>query len=124
MSDLQCPATLWLAATTGDAGGLDAADVAARLADRRIALVHGDRAGGRTAETVGDLLGVPVHAGTDVTAPDTLQDLADQHRGESVLVVADAEALGRVLGAAPDPGTLVEVSVDADGWVIGRPASP
>ena len=38
-----------------------------------------------------------------------LAEVADAHPGETVLVVLDADTL--------DPGTVVELAVDADDWV-------
>lgn len=89
MSDIQCPARLFLGAPVGEAD----------VEEWRSAL----RGEGLAAEY--DLRGRPV----DV--PD-LVDLADVHRGEAVLLLVDADA--RALGGAL-LGTLVASQVDSTG---------
>jgi 2,3-bisphosphoglycerate-dependent phosphoglycerate mutase len=59
-----------------------------------------------------------------------LEEMADLHRGESVLVVAHETALGLAVPALAghaaaiegwDNAAVVELSGDADGWVLGAP---
>jgi hypothetical protein len=51
--------------------------------------------------------------------PAVLEEIADEHRGEAVLVVGDDRTL-------PETGTeagCVELEVDADGWRVVRPGA-
>lgn len=139
MSSLQCPATLLLAACADDAGV--AQDLARRVAGRRVASVwtgtHPDTL--RTAEVVASQLGMP-HAPRGELDPsdadealdaaverlrDVLQEAADLHRGEVVLLVTTAEliasAVPRLARTPPHPptvaaGGLVELEVDEEWW--------
>lgn len=73
----------------------------------RFVLVHAD---GRPAGA-----GTPLAPGTDPLTQ--LEDLADLHRGESLVIRVPAEVVGalpRRLRPAPDAP--VRVEVDADGW--------
>jgi hypothetical protein len=51
-----------------------------------------------------------------------LEEVADLHRGETVLVLADGRALDLVLpqllGSAPDAVGRFELENDSDGWVL------
>ncbi|MDQ4007381.1 MAG: histidine phosphatase family protein [Actinomycetota bacterium] len=126
MSDLQCAATLLLAGVRGDD---DAAALGTSLQDRRVAVVYTDDAPG-TGDAVGALsraLAAPVRSEPDlreglVSPAEVLEQLADQHRGETVLVLAAAETLERLLGSrggVPSVGAAAEVRIDADGWAFG-----
>src|SRR6478752_479009 len=108
MSDLQCPATFLVVRvdTLGEGWRGEVAGLAERLRDRRVAAVYG----GTTAPAVAvsaalaDGLGVPSHplAATSGGPADgtamarcraALEELADLHRGETVLVVDDGQVL-------------------------------
>ncbi|MDQ4084677.1 MAG: histidine phosphatase family protein [Actinomycetota bacterium] len=135
MSDLQCAVTFLLAAA-GDEG--QARALAERLRDRRVAVVYTDDAPA-TGEAVGALsamLSAPVRSEPDlreaVVPPGAvLEQLADLHRGETVLVFARAQALTAAVqslatGAGRThahrnplaPGQSGELRGDADGWVV------
>jgi broad specificity phosphatase PhoE len=135
VSDLQCPATLVLAAV-GDEG--QARTLAESLHDRRVAVVYTDDAPatGAALDALSAGLGVPVRSEPDLREGflppcAVLAQLADQHRGETVLVLAAAEVLtaavrelspvaGRSYAARQPlaPGQRAELRVDADGWVL------
>jgi hypothetical protein len=144
MSDLQCPATFLVVPvdTLGEGWRGEVAGLAERLRDRRVAAVYG----GTTAPAVAvsaalaDSLGVPSHTLTEPPTPPggpsdgtavarcraALEELADLHRGEAVLVVDDSQVLEpaltplvrRGLGAGPRraPYRPVALEVDGDGW--------
>jgi hypothetical protein len=159
MSDLQCPATLVLAFPcldsphTGD-GTRDARlDLARRLRLARLAMIYTSDAHGRVAD--GDALAAELGVASAVK-PDLgerprddargssrpsnqaeLESIADLHRGETVLVIADREALAAAVAskvvvrraAGADVASLfdrvpgwavLQVDVDADGWVPRR----
>src|SRR5690348_5717557 len=143
MSDVHCPATLLLSgpgeAGTGAVAALtsrgrtEARELAAALADRRVALVYAgdDLPVVQTAEVVAGALGLHVTVcpplGTSYDGHSgvaELEDVADAHRGETVLVVARRDVLRSVVPALvpgageTDPEPLVELAVDADGWVL------
>ncbi len=134
MSDLQCPATM-LFAVPGDVD--QARALADELRDRRVAVVYTDDlpASGRAVREVSAALGAPVRSEPDLregfVAPATvLEQLADLHRGETVLVFAAAPVLtsavqslsrgGRSFATRQPlgPGQVVELRGDADGWVV------
>jgi broad specificity phosphatase PhoE len=134
VSDLQCAATL-LFAVPGDVE--QARVLAADLRDRRVAVVYTDDlpASGGAVREVSVALGAPVRSEPDlregfVTPGAVLEQLADQHRGETVLVFAAAAVLtsavqalspraGRPYARQPlAPGQVVELRGDADGWVV------
>ena len=110
MSDLQCAATLLLVRPGTDPDGAGPA-----LVGRRLAAVYCDATAPakRTAEALVGATGVRVMAREGLAEPSAaeLSAIADEHRGETVAVVA-CTALG-VEGAA-----VVEVVMDADGWVV------
>jgi probable phosphoglycerate mutase len=154
MSDLQCPATFLLVSCAdsgpGETGRRQVAELVDRLRDRRVAAVYsgGTAPGvaaaallgeslGVAARTVGGLQPLPVGPGDgDVPVPTAvaryrtaLEDLADLHRGETVLLVDDGEVLSvalwpldrRVRGEVAVPRGLspyrpVTLQVDGDGW--------
>jgi Histidine phosphatase superfamily (branch 1) len=153
MSDLQCPAT-FLVVRVGDTPGegwrREVAELVERLRDRRVAAVYGGRTAqadavaagladglGLAARRLGALPTSPAEAADGSVAAPTaavrcrrvLEDLADLHRGETVLVVDDGQVLDRALeplarraaGEAPTrpaltPYQLVTLQVDGDGW--------
>ena len=107
MSDLQCAARFVL---LGDAGP----SMVDPLRHERVAAVYAGEPGA-AAGALGESLGLPVQAlarplvMADVLAEDPdavadLRDLADLHRGETVVVTAVAR-----------PGQRVDVAVDSDG---------
>lgn len=110
MSDLQCPARFILL-TSLDGSSADV------LRHERLAAVY-DAPPGAAATALAAALGVP---GTTLARPlaleavltressalEALSELADVHRGETVLVVAE----GR-------PGRRVEVAIDGDGVAV------
>lgn len=101
MSDLHCAARLTLA-TDGEVD----------LAGLRPAAVYASTSAGELAARLAeryDVLSGPL--------PAALEALADEHRGEDVLVLVTAEELAN-LSAARGRGTPVRVDIDADGWAI------
>ena len=162
MSDLQCPARVYLArhaeASYDDPGGPAEGPLSERgeqqarslgegLRGARIARVYASpmpRAA-RTAAVAAGALAVEVDevealvevggALPEETAGDVvtrmlgaLEDIADRHRGEAVLVVGHLAAIGLTLphlldgSASPDPGldpgAWLALEGDADGWVL------
>jgi hypothetical protein len=128
VSDLQCAAT-FVFAVPGDEA--QARALAAGLRFRRLAMVYaGDGpAPDRTARVVADVLGVQMRRDTALEGTAALEGIADEHRGETVLVVAEAPRLATVLqdlgpglprsdGSRLSAGDVVEMRVDADGWVV------
>lgn len=110
MSDLQCAATLLI---TG-AEGVDADRLADTLRPHHVAAVYASPLADaeRVAAVVARRLGVSRHAlPAGGRGAETVEGVADLHRGETVLVVADGEQVPGV----PDEG-LAEVLVDGDGW--------
>ena len=121
MSDLQCAATLLLArhgeaSTDGDLSprGHEQAHALGRsLRDRRLAVVYTSTLA-PAVQTAGIVeretgVSVVVDAGLDDGSVAGLEALADQHRGETVLVLSGA-------GDEREGCAVVEVSIDADGW--------
>jgi 2,3-bisphosphoglycerate-dependent phosphoglycerate mutase len=144
MSDLFCAATLLLAGTTevdpdpaASTGSLSvkgrdqARELGRSLRDARLAMVYCSAAppAVQTAEIVAAELGLMVRVRDDL--PAELDTMVDLHRGETVLVVGHGDTLVTALphlvsNLPPDfsptrplePGELVEVAADADGWVV------
>jgi|tagenome__1003787_1003787.scaffolds.fasta_scaffold20862162_2 broad specificity phosphatase PhoE len=150
MSDLQCAATLLLASpeeqeavrSTGEALTERSVALAGSLASARVAAVYcsGAAEAVQTAGIVAARLGLPAVAQVGLLEPtegvseaDTsqrsdrqLQELADVHRGETVLVVGDTKTISTAVrglfGSAGDPsrrlaqGETVALLGDADGW--------
>ena len=134
MSDLQCAATL-LIACHGDRE--QARELADALRDRRVAMVYSSskEPAGQSAKTVAAELGVTARVvdGLDNASGllAELESAADLHRGETVLFVSNDDAIraalshlaGPIRTVSADGGALgncdvVEVAVDADGWVL------
>lgn len=139
VSSLQCPATLLLAACPEDAG---VRDLARRLEGRRVASVWSGTQpeAQRTAEVLAARLGCAVStprseldaSGTDEPPDaaaermrDVLQEAADLHRGEVVLLLTAggliAATVPRLARTPPHPpsvptGGLVELEVDEEWW--------
>ncbi|HEU4676797.1 MAG TPA: hypothetical protein VFS29_12455 [Motilibacteraceae bacterium] len=124
MSDLQCPATFLLLAVA-DGEPLPPHLVQA-LAGEHVAEVYARPADPPRAD-VADALAAALSARRG-TAEDVdvrgLEEVADLHRGERVVVVLSPAQLAAVLHVArrsvtdtPTPGW-TELAVDADGWVL------
>lgn len=112
MSDLQCPARLLLLSEPD-------ASTAEALRHERVAAVYDGPPGSGAAE-LGRALGLPVQVlarpirlvdvlAREAGALDDLRDLADLHRGETVVVAA-----------VGDPGARVDVALDGDGLRVGE----
>ncbi len=110
MSDLQCPARFLVVTVSTPAEGL-----VASLRHGRVAAVYDEPPHADVARVLADALAVPLREvprrpsledvlGQDRATLALVQDLADLHRGENVVVVAEGPA-----------GRRVEVSVDGDG---------
>ena len=123
MSDLQCPATFLVLGTGG------AARPAPELRQARLAAVYAVTPDADVAAWIAREAGLPVRpleesAGT--TYPDGLADLADLHRGETVVVVLPTRAVSALAergGLDPARNRVIRVAVDADGWTV-RPVDP
>lgn len=119
MSDLQCAARILVGSTTGSA----AADWHDRLSGERVAAVYAVDGTPHAADLSRRVGGASLSLTEPVTVqavlarqPDTLaqlRDIADLHRGETVLVLA-ADDIGR--GSLDD--RTVTVLVDGDGIVV------
>ena len=111
MSDLQCAATLLLVRP-----GADPDAVGPALVGRRIAAVYCDATAPavRTAEALAAVTGVRVVAREGLAETATageLSAIADEHRGETVAVVART-------GLGQEGAAVVELVMDADGWAV------
>lgn len=147
MSSLQCPATLLLVACPDPAtpepasGPTPTEELAARVARRRVAAVWSGtstsalRAGEELATSLGCSLSVrsnldPLHP-EDVVGEaatrlrEVLQEVADLHRGETVLIVSHADLLTQTLprfvrtpphATSIPPAGVVELEVDDEWW--------
>lgn len=114
MSDLQCPATFLVVATAARAEAIPAPGP-------RLAAVYAVPEGAAVAATWAREAGLSVGAleaagGTSYAA--ALAELADLHRGETVLVVLPDAAVDELAGAVHGAGPVLEVVVDADGWSV------
>jgi hypothetical protein len=125
VSDLQCPATFVLVPADAQPERVDHA-----LAHDRVAEVRTDERPeavvlARTLAT-GWGLPAPVPAALDTASyRELLGDLADLRRGETTVVVVAPGLLALVAGRDDrDPPELVEVQVDADGWVVRERGAP
>jgi hypothetical protein len=126
VSDLQCAATFVFVAS-GEETRVDA--LVADLRFRRVAMVYAGAGAKRTARVMADHLGVQVSSKPGLDERAVLEGIADEHRGETLLVVADAAPLATVLPTLVPglpasyrhgliAGDVVEMRVDADGWVV------
>jgi broad specificity phosphatase PhoE len=156
VSDLQCPARVYLArhaeagAPLTEPGERQARALGEGLRAARIARVYTSplpraaRTAGLAAEVLAvavevlpalvEVGEVPGEGAADVVTRMTgaLEDIADRHRGEAVLVVGHLAAIGLTLphlidgpAAAPldpglDPGAWLALEGDADGWTLRR----
>jgi hypothetical protein len=99
VSSLQCPATLLVVpARELHPDHLD------RIAARKVARVWTEPTVMRSADAVAERLGVGVTVAAYAGSREVLAEIADEHPGETVLVVIAA-------------GDAAEVVADADGWV-------
>ena len=121
-------------------GAQQARELGERLRGERVAQVHASSMprAAETARTAAAVLGVDVelHDALDEVGVESelevvdrvssvLAGIADRYRGEAVLVVGHQAALGlalaRLLPGAPalglDPGEVVALQHDADGWM-------
>lgn len=96
MSDLQCPATVVLVAP----------GVLARVGAAAIA------AGENLAGTF------DVNVADGATLRQRVDELADLYRGETIVVVAPADAIRTALGAGGAVDQPVAVAVDSTGWRV------
>ena len=111
MSDLQCPARVYVVPSS-----VPSADEVPGLRAAKVARVYGDSLGLARALTLADELGAPIelrldlpHLGRSDPVPALLDDLADVHLGEAIALVVDV------------PQALV-CDRDSTGWSV-RPAS-
>jgi broad specificity phosphatase PhoE len=141
MSDLQCAATVLLV----DAARLSSSQPLTDAGDQRVMMVYASTEPGalESAAAVARTLGVPCRelAGvqelsdgeSDLQAADryrrALEEIADVHRGETVLVVSHAGVMALVLprlatnggiGGEREPARpgVAELLIDADGWAL------
>ncbi len=132
VSDVFCPARIMVRAVLE--GELDeAANLAALLRPERVARVFtsDDVRALQLGAMVAAALGVSAQVldGLDSDPRTVLEDIADRHRGETVLVVSDAvlpwvpgldatRSVDEHGGPAPSPSALVSIEIDADGWRV------
>ncbi|HKP55306.1 MAG TPA: hypothetical protein VJV78_01220 [Polyangiales bacterium] len=117
MSDLQCPAQVWLVA----AG--QSADVpvpcAGVFVTPALATDAGAAALARAASCPLEVLADAIDAASTARAID---DLADLHRGETFVVVVTREVLHDLTGRAPTQSIIV--AIDSEGWRVQTSAEP
>lgn len=108
MSDLQCAATLLLVPRSETKG------LAVALSGARVVHVWSapTEAARRAAGALAADLGVGISAHAELHGPTgldaALADIADQHRGETAVVVVD------------DGEAILEIAIDGDGWTRRR----
>jgi hypothetical protein len=120
MSDLQCPATILL--IPSESAGADACWRA--LEGQRLLGFYVDAAVERDAAIRGlaDAADCPVQEiaavqnGASLTQ--TLEGLADVHRGETIAVIATAKVIEARLGLDRVPTTPIEIKIDSSGWAV------
>ena len=117
MSDLQCPATL-LVLPSGDAEL-----PVVLLRQSRLAAVYAEPADRASADRFAGVVGVAVRTLAREGAPyvERLGDLADLHRGETILVLlpaGDVATLAAQKRVPDEARTGLEVTIDSDGWVF------
>lgn len=143
MSDLQCPVRLFLVAAEGHRFDV----LVGALRQERLARVYSgaDASARHTASRVADELAVPAVVLTGLPEAGEIADdsptlllllggLADEHRGEAILMVGADPVLAAVAsrvtrngsprpttGAPLPPDAVVAVEGDADGWRLTRP---
>ncbi len=119
MSDLQCPATFLLVPADAEPAALERLPARHRVAE--VVTATGPDAVGLAARLAA-AWGLPRPVATSLDAAsyrEVLAGLADLRRGETAVVVVDPAVLALVAGRGPGPGPpLLEVLVDADGWVV------
>ena len=122
MSDLQCAATLLLV-RHGEDHRARALGRSLRVA--RLAMIYTcDRPGaGETAGIVAAATTAPITVrpglGDGALVGSELESIADLHRGETVLVVSDLRTIRTAVHRVDlDDRAVVELAVDADGWVL------
>lgn len=116
MSDLQCACT---ALVLGPVSPDRARELCSGLRGRRIAGVFG--VAGSVGPEAAESLGVP-HERLEVDGSGpaaAIESVSDSYRGETVLIVCDLDALAPPYAVHE----LVEVAIDADGWVFVRTIS-
>ena len=135
MSDLFCPARLLVVDPRPGSGDPERLGrLTTRLHSERVAALYlvGGEPAGAVAGTLGPALGLsaqvladpdPLEGGEERACRALLGDLADRHRGETVVVVLAPDRLG-LSAAIPwgDAGGGVGVpvlTIDADGWRVG-----
>jgi hypothetical protein len=125
MSDLQCPATFVLVPADAQPERVDHA-----LAHDRVAEVRTDERPEAVdlARTLATGWGLPVPVPDALGAASyraLLDELADLRRGETTVVVVAPELLALAAGRDHrDAPELVELQVDADGWVVRERCAP
>ena len=124
------------------AGEEQARGLAERLAGERIAAVHASSMprAAATARIAAGVLGVGLELHDDLAevgvetadavvarVTENLAEIADRYRGEAVLVVGHQAAFGIALARLPgaqaaglDPGGVLALEHDADGWTLGE----
>lgn len=125
MSDLQCPATFLLVPADAEPAVLGRALTHDRIAEVRTVPQPGAVAlAGALAASWG--LPDPVESDLDAaTWRAVLTDLADLRRGETTVVVVERKLIRSVAGRDPRDGPdLLEVRVDADGWLVHDRGAP
>lgn len=124
MSDLQCPANVVLVPHSmlgGDAnipapldvhyfGVFVAASIAADAAD----LAHANA----LAQRCGCRLEVMSDAVDSASLARAVDDLADLHRGETIVVVAHHDMILHLIGRTLDAENPIEVAIDDTGWAV------
>lgn len=130
MADLQCAVRVLLVCPGAPAGA---------LADQRVARVWSGSGPGETqaAERLAEQLGVTAVAGDGLESrfAAELEEIADTHRGETVVVVLPRDRLEESLaqlvavpadgqaGREADAGRPLVLLGDSDGWVLEGPGA-
>lgn len=124
MSDLQCPANVVLVPDSmlGGDGPLAApfgthcfgVFVAAAIAADADSFAHASA----LAQTSGCKLEVMSEAVDSASLARAVDDLADLHRGETILVVARHDLIRDLIGRTLDTETAIEVAIDDSGWAV------
>lgn len=113
MSDLQCPAQVWLVA----AG--QRANVPAPCAGVFVApMLATDASAATLARAAGCALEILAGATDAASTARAIDDLADLHRGETFVVVVTRDVIRDLTGRAQDPTQPIIVAIDAEGWRV------